>query len=120
MLVKGAIEPVDDPDPRFYSHLFVVAKKSGGLRPVIDLKALNQHLSVPHFKMETHQSIRGQIQLGESTVSLDMKDEYFHIPVHPQFRKYMRFAISDQVYQFRAMCFGLSPASIHLHEGTKD
>ncbi len=35
---------------------------------------------------------------------------YFHIPVHPQCWKYMRFAIGDQVYQFKAMCFGLAPA----------
>ena len=112
MLEKGAIETVEDPDPGFYSHLFVVTKKSGGLRPVIDLKALNQHLSVPHFKMETAQSIRGQIQLGESAISLDMKDAYFHVPVHEKYRKYMRFAIGDQVYQFKAMCFGLAPAPL--------
>ncbi len=110
MLKTGAIEKVNNPDPSLYSHLFMVKKKSGGLCPIIDLKALNKHLSVPHFQMESAQSIRAQLQLGENTVSLDMKDAYFHTPIHPQFRRYMRFAIGNQVYQFHAMCFGLALA----------
>ena len=39
-----------------------------------------------------------------------MRDAYFHIPVHPQSRRYLRFTFNGQVYQFRAMCFGLSTA----------
>ncbi len=59
--------------------------------------------------MQSAQFIKAQLQLGENKVSLDMKDAYFHIPIHPQFRRYMRFAIGNQVYQFCAMCFGLTP-----------
>jgi hypothetical protein len=80
MLEKGTIERVSQPGPGFYSHIFIRTKKSGGLRPIIDLKALNKHLSVPHFKMETAQSIRQQISPLDWVVTLDMKDAYFITP----------------------------------------
>jgi hypothetical protein len=42
LLLKEAIEPVLNPtSPGFYSRLFLVPKKTGSLRPVIDLSALN-------------------------------------------------------------------------------
>ena len=51
------------------------------MRPVIVLSVLNQHLMVPHLKMETNRSIRGSIPLGMWTTSLDLTDAYFHIPM---------------------------------------
>ena len=41
MLAKGALEIARDPDPGFYSRLFLVEKATGGWRPVIDLSHLN-------------------------------------------------------------------------------
>jgi hypothetical protein len=40
--LKGAIERVQDPfqSPDFYSRLFLVPKKTGGMRPVIDLSII--------------------------------------------------------------------------------
>ena len=109
---KGAVKIIKDPGPGLYSHLFTTPKKSGGWRPVIDLKRLNKFLSVPHFKMETAQSIRKQLNPFEWVVTLDMKDAYFHVPVHKSFQKYLRFAIRGVVYQFVAMCFGLASAPL--------
>ena len=43
-------------------------------------------------------------------VSIDLKDAYFQIPIHPESRKYLRFVFAGTVYQFRALCFGLSTA----------
>ena len=42
LLLKGAVELVNPPlTPGFYSHLFLVPKKNGKMRPVIDLSVLN-------------------------------------------------------------------------------
>ncbi|KAI7880022.1 uncharacterized protein EV154DRAFT_540117 [Mucor mucedo] len=38
--------------PGFYSTIFVIPKKTGSLRPVLNLKQLNQYMQAPHFKME--------------------------------------------------------------------
>ena len=52
LLVKLAIEPVMNvKSPGFYSRIFLVAKKNGSLKPVIDLSALNKFVHLEKFKM---------------------------------------------------------------------
>ena len=43
-------------------------------------------------------------------VSLDLKDAYLQVPMHPESRKFFRFMVGGKVYQFKALCFGLSTA----------
>jgi hypothetical protein len=46
---KGAIVPIDNPGPGFYSHIVVVRKKQkGSWRLIIYLSRLSQFLRVPH------------------------------------------------------------------------
>ena len=112
LLLKGTIEEVQPVDPGFYSRLFLVPKKNGKMRPVFDLSFLNRHLIVPHFKMESNRSIRSAIHTGIWTTSLDLTDAYFHIPIAPKFRKFLRFVWNKKVYAFKAMPFGLSTAPL--------
>ena len=42
MLSKDALEIVLNPDPGFYSRLFLVEKVTGGWRPVVGLSHLNE------------------------------------------------------------------------------
>jgi hypothetical protein len=74
LLLKRVIEeiPLTQLTSGFYSRLFLVPKKTGGMRPVIDLPILNSYLSVPHFKMETNRSIRACILPGILTTKLDL------------------------------------------------
>jgi hypothetical protein len=65
--VKGAIVPIDNPGPGFYSHIFVGPKKQkGSWRLIIDLSWLNRFLLVPHFKMETTRSVAAAVYYQES------------------------------------------------------
>ena len=112
MLTKGAVEIVSHSDLGYYSHLFAVTKKSGGWRPVIDLKRLNKMIVCPHFKMETAHSIRSQLRVGEWVVLIDLSDAYYHLLVHPKFRKFLRIHVLGTTFQFRAMCFGLCTAPL--------
>jgi hypothetical protein len=109
LLLKRVIEeiPLTQLTPGFYSRLFLVPKKTGGMRPVIDLSILNSYLSVPHFKMETNRSIRACILPGMLTTKLDLSDAYFHIPISLASRKFLRFVWNNKVYQFLAVPFGL-------------
>ena len=67
-------------------------KASGSWRPVIDLS----HLAA--------------VREGDFLASLDLKDAYFQIPIHPSSRKLLRFTSEGTVYQLRALCFWLSTA----------
>jgi hypothetical protein len=93
LLRTQAIEKVVDPDsPGFYSRLFVLPKKlPGAWRAILDLKALNQYLTAPKFKMETAETSRKQLGLGQWTTSIDLVDAYLHVPIHKSFRRYLRF-----------------------------
>ena len=110
MLAKGALEIVPDPGPGFYSRLFLVEKATGGWRPVIDLSTLNTFIRQTPFKMETVASVLNAVQENDLLASLDLKDAYFQVPVHPSSRKFLRFVSQGTVYQFKVLCFGLSTA----------
>ncbi|KAK7105419.1 hypothetical protein V1264_016802 [Littorina saxatilis] len=60
--------------------------------------------------METPASVRDSLRPGDWVTSIDLTDAYFHILMHPADRKWLRFRWGDQIYQFRALPFGLSLA----------
>ena len=51
LLAKGAFEPVDPQLQAggFYSAYFLVNKKDGGFRPILDLRGLNTFLKHAHL-----------------------------------------------------------------------
>ena len=113
MLTKKAIIHVRKPTTLgYYSRLFLVPKPLKRWSPVIDLSILNTHLHVPTFKMETAESIRKPIQQGEWVTSIDLTDAYFHVPIHPQSQKYLRFQTKKGVFRFRALPFGVATAPL--------
>jgi hypothetical protein len=85
----------DHPSPGFYSHIFLVPKKSGEWRLIIDLSCLNHFLRVPWFKMETTRSVATAIQPKDWAVSLDIRDAYFHIPMHPDYQHFPHFCMRE-------------------------
>ena len=106
---KDAIEPASQ-DPGFYSRLFVTPKVTGGWRPVIDLLRLNRFVRLSRFRMETSASVLQSLRPGDWMVSLDLQDAYFPVPVHPNSRRFLRFCVGAEVFNFKALCFGLSLA----------
>ena len=83
MLAKGALEIALDPGLGFYSRLFLVEKASRGWRPVIDLSHRNEFVQLTPFKTETVVSVLLSVRQGDFLASLDLKDAYFQIPIHP-------------------------------------
>ena len=75
-----------------------------------DLSALNAHIQRQSFKMETNGSVLKALQKGQWLTILDWKDAYFHIPIHPFYRGYLRFCHQGVVWQFRDISFGLNTA----------
>ena len=59
-------------------------------------------------------TIRTSFQQGEWVTSIFFEDAYFHVPIQEQSRKYLRFHVRDQTYQFKALPFGLSTAPMEF------
>ena len=110
LIAKSAVELAPLPSLGFYSRLFVVWKTSGSWRPVINLSTLNLFVDVSHFRMETIQSVLLSVRQGDWMASIDLKEAYLQVPVHPDSHHFLRFVAQGRVYQFSALCFGLSTA----------
>ncbi|TRY93182.1 hypothetical protein DNTS_006308, partial [Danionella cerebrum] len=97
LLTKGAVEPVPPADMErgFYSPYFLVPKKAGGLRPILDLKRLNRHLAKYRFKMLTVRCILPCIRPGDWFATIDLKDAYFQVEVVPRHRPFLRAMLTS-------------------------
>ncbi len=110
LLAKDAIELVPPADMRsgFYSPYFIVPKKSGGLRPILDLRVLNRSLHKLPFKMLTQKRIFECVRPRDWFAAIDLKDAYFHVSILPRHRPFLRFAFEGRAYQYKVLPFGLA------------
>ena len=47
-------------------------------------------------------AVLSSVRKGDYAFKIDLQDAYFHVPIHPSSRKYLRFAFENKVYQFRS------------------
>ena len=119
MLEKGAIRQVS-PSLSYMSRLFLVTKKDGGFRPIINLKRLNKlYMIPPHFRMDTPSDVASLLRLGDWAATIDLKDAYFHVAVHHRFRRYLRFGWKGKIYEFLVLPFGICIAPFIFTKLTK-
>ena len=113
LLKKSAITCLPpQPGPGFYSNVFVVPKRDGGWRPIINLQKLNNYIHCPHFKMENIFSLRDILKKGDWLAKIDLKDAYLTVPMAEVHRKYLRFQWQGKIYEFKSLPFGLASAPL--------
>ncbi|KAF7241227.1 Transient receptor potential cation channel subfamily V member 6 [Varanus komodoensis] len=112
LLTKGAVRRLSLSEGLhgFYSRYFMVLKRDGGLRPILDLRALNRFITPKKFRMTMLQNILPLLGRGDWFASLDLKDAYFHISIHPRHRRFLGFAVDSAIYEFKVLPFGLVTA----------
>lgn len=110
LLQKGAISECKYGDNEFISNIFLVKKKGGKFRPVINLKRLNKFIEYHHFKMENIETVLNSIKRNSYFVNLDLQNAYFSLSIHKSYRKYLKFEWRHKLYQFNCLCFGISSA----------
>ena len=107
LLSKGAIVPSESECGEFISTLFIVPKKNGKFRPVINLRYLNQFVHYDHFKQETFKVVLNLIQENDFFTSIDLNDAYFSVPINKNYQKYLKFSWRGVLYKFVCLLFGL-------------
>lgn len=110
LLNKGAIAVVEPSADQFLSSYFIVEKPSGGVRFIFNLKDLNQYIMPPHFKLEDWRTAVRLMLQDYVMATIDLEDAYLLVPIHPSYRKFLRFVRKGIVYQFLALPFGLCTA----------
>ena len=110
LITKGAVKEVPPCMDQFLSQIFLLPKKDGSARLVINLRPLNQFILQAHFKMESLGMMRDLLREGDWMASIDLKDAYLSVTIWEGHRKYLRFPWKDTIYEFQCLPFGLSSA----------
>src|SRR5438034_1065929 len=108
LLDIGAIQELDIETPCFISTLFMVPKKTGDRRAVIDLRALNRYVKYQHFKMEGLDIVKPLIRRGDYMASLDLNQAFYHVPLAQDQWQFFAFDFLGKRYCFKCLPFGLT------------
>ena len=111
LLEKEAIEPIPHSQAKFVSNLFLVKKKLGGFRPVMNLKSLNQFIHTEHFTVETITNLRTMLSKDDWIVTIDISDAYLTVPLDEELKDYVAFHYQDLTYRFLCTPFSLNDAT---------
>ena len=115
LLSRHVIRKVQFSCPRFFSRLFVVPKKGGSLRLVIDLSRLNKFIVVPTFRMESVWTIAAGWLEAAWGITVDLEDAYFNVPISEFYQHFFAFVVDGEVYIFLRLPFGLALAPWAFH-----
>ena len=110
LLSKCAIKQIPKSQAKLVFRLFTVPKESGSLRPVINLKPLNQFLHLQSFKMEGLSDLKVLLEPNDFMITIDLSDLYMTLPIEEESRNYLCFQFQDQMFQFYVLQFGLNDA----------
>ena len=111
----GAIKQVDQ-QPWCVSPLKCAPKKGGTYRLITDLRHLNASVSAPTFQNENINTVARVIQAGDSMATFDLKNGFFHVPVHPDHQQFLGFQFHRNWYVWKVLPFGLSASPYFFHK----
>lgn len=110
LLNLGVLEQIPR-DSIFYSnHIFYKVKPDGKIRLIFDMKNLNTLIRKPTFSMLKSKSIFPYLHLHKWAGKLDLKDAYWHVPLHPSAQKYLTFKLGRRKFKWKVVPFGLKTA----------
>lgn len=112
LLSIGAISPCQPSHDQFLSSYFLVPKPNGKNRFILNLKQLNKFIDAEHFKLEDLRTAIKLVSENSYMCTVDLKDAYFLVSIHKDFKKYLRFQFGDnnEIYEFNVLPFGLNTA----------
>ena len=110
LLKKNCIRAMEPEEQGFFSRVFLVPKKSGGFRLVIDLSSLNEYVAKVTFEMDTLKKVKEFVTEAMWATSIDLSEAYHHVPMHQGSTQYLCFQVGNKRYLFLVLPFGLSSA----------
>jgi ribonuclease HI len=109
-LALGVIIRIDPSEAKWISPVFVLEKKDGKMRKIVDCQALNKFIRTESFKMETHVLIPFLLQRGWYATKADIKSAYHHVAVCAELQRMLCFTWETWTYSYVAMPFGIKSA----------
>ena len=110
LLEKQFVRVMTETETGFFSRVFLVPKRSGGWRLVIDLSVLNEFVVQRTFEMDTMVKVKRALRPGMWVTSLDLSYVYHHIPIKQPDQKFLCFQVGGIRYMYMVLPFGLTTA----------
>ena len=110
LLSKCAIANTTREPNDYVSRIFTRTKKDGNYRKVLNLKPFNEFLKFKHCKLETIEAALNLVTEGCYFGSVDLKDVYYSIPIHENYKKYLKLLWKEEYYQYIVLPNEFSPA----------
>lgn len=115
LLSKRAIVQLPNLAPSgFYSTSFLTPKKSGELRPILNLNALNKYIRKFRMDMETLRAVVGVFS-PHQRISRSSRCLFAHT-IDPESQKWLHFALRNKAYQFQVLPFAHLACPRHLYK----
>ena len=108
LLERGFISKISPSPDQIVSRVFIVPKKNGKNRMIIDLSRLNKYIKKVSFKMEDKKDIQSLIEENDFLASIDLTDAFLSISLHESSKKFVVFEIDGQRYCYNRLVFGLT------------
>ena len=112
LLAKGVVILAAQVTGEFISTIFLRPKKDGTHCTILNLKELNEFVTYHHFKMDTLEAAIRMMKPGCFMASVDRKDAYYTVPIHPSHQKYLKFCFDGAFYQYTCLPNGLDSAPL--------
>ncbi|WAR19957.1 YG31B-like protein [Mya arenaria] len=107
---RAVIEEVCHHPNEYISPIFVIPKRSGEYRMILNLKNLNKYVEYHHFKMDTFESALKLVKTNMFFASTDIRHGYYSLPIAVEDQVKLRFIHLGKIYQYRALPNGISSA----------
>ena len=101
--------------PRFVNPIQTVPKKDT-FRLITDLRHLNSLCTPPKFAYENIDDVLNIVAPLDKLVTIDLKNGFFHIPVHRHYRDFLCFQWRDRFYRWCVLPFGSNVSPYYFYK----
>ena len=120
LLDTNCIKEIKQPLKKgWISNIFLVPKKDGGYRLILNLKGLNKHIKYQKFKMENIENLAQMLRPLDWLCSVDIKSAYSHLPMSKRYFPYLQFSWKNRHFYYSSLPFGIANGPILFVRVTK-
>ncbi|KAK2948477.1 hypothetical protein BLNAU_16642 [Blattamonas nauphoetae] len=101
----GAVSRIQPDQAKLILPTFLVKKRGGHFRKVINATRLNNQIVAEHFKTENIQTSFDLISGGDWLTTMDIHSAYLHVQLSLPLRPFLCFRFRREIFQFNALPF---------------
>ncbi|KAH7823491.1 putative Reverse transcriptase (RNA-dependent DNA polymerase) [Monocercomonoides exilis] len=106
----GIVEEIRSEDARHRNSVFLIRKKSGAWRQILDCRRLNTALIKTHFKCDNEKTVERVLRGQDYAITVDLQQAFYLLPVSKIQRPFLAFRFSGKDCTLRGMPFGFVDA----------